>query len=89
MSKFKIRGPLQLGTSVVFMHEGSDLMEITDERGNMLGISFNADGTFTVGGWTEDGEWVELKLVQKGLKPFALNQYEPPEEDDDPEGVGD
>ena len=30
---------------------------------DQFGIQLNEDGTFTFGGWNDDGEWIELKLA--------------------------
>lgn len=61
--------------------QGNQMMMVEDKHGNQLGISFNEDGTITVGGWNADGEWTELVLMADvgcmggHLHPFPLDQY--------------
>ena len=59
--------------------------EFLSPAGERLGVQLNPDGTITVGGWDEDGEWIELKIRRPCLAgscrevghtvPFRLNQY--------------
>ena len=68
------------------------LMMIEDGNGNKLGIQFNPDDTFSIGGWNEDGEWVDLEpraecevptCKDSGhTRPFPLNQYKSNQQDD-------
>ena len=59
---------------------------VQDRHGNQLGIDFKADGTFDVGGWNAEGEWVVLRLAEECKSPhckvpgshgrdFPLDQY--------------
>lgn len=82
---FHLAGPYPSDNQTVYVSEasGARLMKIEDEAGNQLGIDFKADGTFVVGGWDEEGEWIELTVARpcKLCQPhfhasqFELNQY--------------
>lgn len=74
------------GGIVLSEGDGPELMIVKDDHGNQLGIQFNDDGTFTLGGWNADGEWVELRVAtpcadghcqmpDRHLTKFALDQH--------------
>jgi hypothetical protein len=87
----------QVGTMVAGEYQGwpatgemkdSSLIVIESEvDGNKLGIEFNSDGTFTLGGWDEEGIWHPLTVRREcplphcqsagHTQPFPLNQYQP------------
>lgn len=42
-----------------------------------FGVQLNGDGTFAIGSWTPEGEWVELVLTEGvGLPPFNLAAFQ-------------
>lgn len=62
----------------------SKLLEVLAPNGQRVGIQLNTDGSLTLGGWYEDGEWVELELrlpchnrrcYSNHNLPFPLDQY--------------
>lgn len=69
-------------------HTERMLYEFIAPDGDRLGVSLNPDGTLTVGGWDEAGEWVDLEVKRlcqvpecrvpgnRHVMDFPLNQYQ-------------
>lgn len=64
MSTFKLHAPDDTLQEYPTPDEDSLRVALQSPEGQELGIQFNADGTFTLGSWDEDGEWIELNVVR-------------------------